>query len=269
MIDEGTTLIASALARGPAGPYQVQAAIAAIHDEAPHAEDTDWGQIVVLYETLEVIAPNPMVTLNRAVAVAMVRGPGAGLELLAPLEDDPRMAGHHRLHAVRAHLLERAGDTAAATAEYRMAARLTTSLPERRYLGAQAARLAGGRSRRVSRARPIAPARRARSRPSAASLLESAEHAPAVGMALERERATEPQITPRFDEPAAQVRAIGEACHRVSSEAGYTRGGQPCGRSPAAISFVPIARSVSCSPDVAAMIRASPRSAPSARRSSR
>ena len=89
------------------------------------------------------IAPNPMVTLNRAVAVAMVRGPGAGLELLATLEADPRMAGHHRLHAVRAHLLERAGDTEAATAEYRTAARLTTSLPERRYLEAQAARLAG------------------------------------------------------------------------------------------------------------------------------
>ena len=102
MIDEGTALITSALARGPAGPYQVQAAIAAIHDEAPRAEDTDWGQILVLYETLEVIAPNPMVTLNRAVAVAMVRGPGAGLELLATLEADPRMAGHHRLHAVRA-----------------------------------------------------------------------------------------------------------------------------------------------------------------------
>ena len=110
MIDEGTALIAAALARGPAGPYQVQAAIAAIHDEAARAEDTDWGQILVLYETLEVIAPNPMVTLNRAVAVAMVRGPAAGLELLATLEADPRMAGHHRLHAVRAHLLERAGD---------------------------------------------------------------------------------------------------------------------------------------------------------------
>ena len=143
MIDEGTALITAALAQGPAGPYQVQAAIAAIHDEAARAEDTDWGQILVLYETLEVIAPNPMVTLNRAVAVAMVRGPAAGLELLATLEADPRMAGHHRLHAVRAHLLERAGDRRAATAEYRTAARLTTSLPERRYLETQAARLAG------------------------------------------------------------------------------------------------------------------------------
>ena len=143
MIEEGTALIAAALARGPAGPYQVQAAIAAIHAEATRAEDTDWGQILVLYETLEVIAPNPMVTLNRAVAVAMVRGPAAGLELLETLEADPRMAGHHRLHAVRAHLLERAGDTGAATAEYRTAARLTTSLPERRYLETQAARLAG------------------------------------------------------------------------------------------------------------------------------
>jgi RNA polymerase sigma factor (sigma-70 family) len=143
MIDEGTALIAAALARGPAGPYQVQAAIAAIHDEAPRAEDTDWGQILVLYETLEVIAPNPMVTLNRAVAAAMVRGPTAGLEVLATLEADPRMAGHHRLHAVRAHLLERAGDPTAATAEYRTAARLTTSLPERRYLETQATRLGG------------------------------------------------------------------------------------------------------------------------------
>jgi RNA polymerase sigma factor (sigma-70 family) len=143
MIDEGTALITSALARGPVGPYQVQAAIAAIHDEAPLAEDTDWGQILVLYETLEVVAPNPMVTLNRAVAVAMVRGPRAGLELLAPLDGDPRLAGHHRLHAVRAHLLERAGDSAAATAEYRTAARLTSSLPERRYLETQAARLGG------------------------------------------------------------------------------------------------------------------------------
>ena len=143
MIDEGTALVTSALDRGPVGPYQVQAAIAAIHDEAPLAEDTDWGQILVLYETLEVVAPNPMVTLNRAVAVAMVRGPRAGLELLAPLDGDPRLAGHHRLHAVRAHLLERAGDSAAATAEYRTAARLTSSLPERRYLETQAARLGG------------------------------------------------------------------------------------------------------------------------------
>ena len=142
LIDEGTALIAAALARGPAGPYQVQAAIAAIHDEAARADDTDWGQILVLYETLDVIAPNPMVTLNRAVAVAMVHGPAAGLDLLAALEADPRMAGHHRLHAVRAHLLERSGDREAATATYRAAARLTTSLPERRYLEEQAARLA-------------------------------------------------------------------------------------------------------------------------------
>ena len=134
-------LIASALARGPAGPYQIQAAIAAVHDEVMRAEDTDWGQILVLYEKLAVITPNPMVTLNRAVAVAMVRGPAAGLDLLAALEADPRMAGHHRLHAVRAHLLERSGDRGAATAEYRTAARLTSSLPERRYLEAQAARL--------------------------------------------------------------------------------------------------------------------------------
>ena len=143
MIAEGKALVAVALERGPAGPYQVQAAIAALHDEAARAGDTDWAQILVLYDLLETLSPNPMVTLNRAVAVAMVHGPLAGLELLATLDEDPRMAGHHRLHAVRAHLLEQAGDPAPAIAEYRTAARLTTSLPERRYLEAQAARLGG------------------------------------------------------------------------------------------------------------------------------
>jgi RNA polymerase sigma factor (sigma-70 family) len=143
MIAEGTALVGVALERGPAGPYQVQAAIAALHDEAARAEDTDWAQILVLYDLLETLSPNPMVTLNRAVAVAMVHGPVAGLELLATLDEDPRLAGHHRLHAVRAHLLEQAGDAAPAIAEYRAAARLTTSLPERRYLDAQAARLGG------------------------------------------------------------------------------------------------------------------------------
>jgi RNA polymerase sigma factor (sigma-70 family) len=144
MIGEGTALVRSTLERSPIGPYQVQAAIAAIHDEAPRAEDTDWRQILVLYDLLEVLAPNPMVTLNRAVAVAMVDGPAAGLEVLATLDDDPRMTDHHRLHAVRAHLLERAGRADAAVAAYRRAARLTSSLPERRYLEAQAARAAPG-----------------------------------------------------------------------------------------------------------------------------
>ena len=143
LIAEGTSLVDAALERGPAGPYQVQAAIAAVHDQAARPEDTDWPQILALYDLLETLAPNPMVTLNRAVAVAMVRGPRDGLEVLATLDADPRMAGHHRLYAVRAHLLERAGEPGAAMAAYREAARLTSSLPERRYLDAQAARLSG------------------------------------------------------------------------------------------------------------------------------
>jgi RNA polymerase sigma factor (sigma-70 family) len=141
MIAEGTTLVRAALERGPAGPYQVQAAIAALHDEAKRAEDTDWPQILVLYELLEALAPNPMVTLNRAVALAEVRGPQEGLGLLATLDSDPRLAGNHRLPAVRAHLLERAGEAAAAVEAYRLAARTTSSLPERRYLTARADRL--------------------------------------------------------------------------------------------------------------------------------
>jgi len=140
-IEEGVALITDTLSRAPIGPYQLQAAIAAVHDEAARAEETDWPQILVLYELLEGLAPNPMVTLNRIVAVAMVRGAPAGLDLLATLEVDERMAGHHRLDAVRAHLLEMAGDRAAARASYRTAARLTTSLPEQRYLEARAARL--------------------------------------------------------------------------------------------------------------------------------
>jgi RNA polymerase sigma factor (sigma-70 family) len=142
-IEEGTALITAALANATLGPYQLQAAIAAVHDEAARAEDTDWPQIVALYQLLARVAPNPMVTLNHAVAVAMVDGPRAGLDLLATLDDDERVAGHHRLGAVRAHLLEMAGDHAAARAGYLTAARRTTSLPERRYLEARAARLAG------------------------------------------------------------------------------------------------------------------------------
>jgi RNA polymerase sigma factor (sigma-70 family) len=144
-IDEGIALITGALTRSPPGPYQLQAAIAAVHAEAPRAEDTDWRQILALYRLLSNIAPNPMVTLNEAAAVAMVDGPRAGLALLAPLDDDERTAGHHRLAAVRAHLLELADEPAAAREAYREAARRTTSLPERRYLEARAARLAGGR----------------------------------------------------------------------------------------------------------------------------
>lgn len=140
-IDEGVALVTAALKASPLGPYQVQAAIAAVHAEAPRSEDTDWPQIVALYGLLERLSPSPMVALNRAVAVAMAQGPEAGLELLAELGDDDRIAEHHRLAAVRAHLHEMAGDTDAAKAGYRDAARRTTSLPERTYLDARAARL--------------------------------------------------------------------------------------------------------------------------------
>jgi RNA polymerase sigma factor (sigma-70 family) len=140
-IREGIALISGALADGPLGPYRLQAAIAAVHAEAQSAEDTDWREILALYELLEAIAPNPMVTLNRAVALGMARGPRAGLALIAKLDADGRVAGHHRLHAVRAHLLEQAGDAEAAEVAYREAARRTTSLPERRYLEARAARI--------------------------------------------------------------------------------------------------------------------------------
>jgi predicted RNA polymerase sigma factor len=127
------------------GPYQLQAAIAAVHAEAERAEDTDWPQIVVLYRLLERFLPNPIVTVNHAVAVAMVDGPQAGLDLLATLDGDERIAGHHRLLAVRAHLMEMAGDSAGARECYREAARRTTSLPERRYLEGRAARAADNR----------------------------------------------------------------------------------------------------------------------------
>jgi RNA polymerase sigma factor (sigma-70 family) len=142
-IEEGTALITDALAHAPLGPYQLQAAIAAVHDEAASAADTDWPQILALYELLARVAPNPMVTLNHAVAVAMVHGPRAGLDLLATLDDDDRVATHHRLDAVRAHLLEMTGDHAAARDGYRAAARRTTSIPEQRFLEARAARLTG------------------------------------------------------------------------------------------------------------------------------
>jgi RNA polymerase sigma factor (sigma-70 family) len=148
-IREGVELVTGALARAPIGPYQVQAAIAAVHDEAPRAADTDWPQILALYELLERIAPNPMVTLNHAVAAAMVHGPQAGLGLLAALDADERMARHHRLHAVRAHLQEMSGDHEAARAGYQLAARRATSLPEQRYLDARAARLTPGSGMRL------------------------------------------------------------------------------------------------------------------------
>ena len=144
-IAEGVALITEALPRGPTGPYQLQAAIAAVHDEAPSAKATDWPQIVALYELLlRQTSDNPVVALNHTVAVAMARGPHEGLDLLGKLEADERIADDHRLHAVRAHLLEMAGDRAGARDAYEAAARRTTNLPQRRYLHGRAARLAGG-----------------------------------------------------------------------------------------------------------------------------
>jgi predicted RNA polymerase sigma factor len=141
-IAEGVALITDALARGPVGPYQLQAAIAAIHDEAPSEEETDWPQIVALYELLLARTENPMIALNHAVAVAMAQGAQAGLELLQGVAQDPRIAGDHRFHAVRGHLLERSGEPEAARAAYEEAARRTGSLPQQRYLYHRANRLA-------------------------------------------------------------------------------------------------------------------------------
>jgi RNA polymerase sigma factor (sigma-70 family) len=140
-IEEGVALVTRTLGTTFVGPYQLQAAIAAIHDEAASADETDWPQILALYEVLEQVAPGPVVTLNRAVAVAMVDGPRAGLAVLGTLDDDQRMANTHRLEAVRAHLLEMAGDVRGARASYRLAAMKTASVPEQRYLALRAARL--------------------------------------------------------------------------------------------------------------------------------
>jgi RNA polymerase sigma factor (sigma-70 family) len=142
-ISEGIELLTAALARGSVGLYQLQAAIAAVHDEAERAEDTDWPQILALYELLNRVSSGPMVTLNHAIAAAMVHGPAEGLQLLRALDTDPRLASHYRLDAVRAHLLEQTGDNEAAIKHYRLAAAGTTSIPERIYLMTQAARLAG------------------------------------------------------------------------------------------------------------------------------
>jgi RNA polymerase sigma factor (sigma-70 family) len=143
-IAEGIELLTAALSKGRIGTYQLQAAIAAVHDEAPRPEDTDWPQILALYEQLKRISNNPMVTLNHAIAVAMVHGPRNGLDLLKPLDDDARVAAQHRLPAVRGHLLEMAGDREAAIAQYRLAASRTTSIPERNYLMTQVAKLSEG-----------------------------------------------------------------------------------------------------------------------------
>ncbi len=139
-IAEGVGLLSHTLASTPVGPYQLQAAIAALHDEAPRPEDTDWPQILELYELLHIVAPGPMVTLNRIVAVAMVHGPEAALRQLSDAETDPALAGHHRVDAVRAHLLDIAGEHDAARTNYELAARRTLSLPEQRYLRSRASR---------------------------------------------------------------------------------------------------------------------------------
>lgn len=140
-IAEGVALLSAALPKGSVGPYQLQAAIAAVHDEAARAEDTDWPQILALYDLLRHMSDNPMVMLSHAIAAAMVHGPRKGLELLDHLDDDSRLKDHHRLDAVRGHLLEMAGDLESATDHYRAAAGKTANLPERNYLLTQAARL--------------------------------------------------------------------------------------------------------------------------------
>ena len=137
----GSALVTETLSSKALGPYQLQAAIAAVHDEAPTAADTDWRQIVVLYDLLERVSPNPIVSLNRAVAVAMAGSPADGLAVVERLAADRRLSDHHRLHAVRGHLLEMSGDPGGAQVSYRRAAQLTTSLPEQRYLIERAERL--------------------------------------------------------------------------------------------------------------------------------
>jgi RNA polymerase sigma factor (sigma-70 family) len=141
LIDEGIGLAKTSLASPVLGPYQLQAAIAATHADAATAAETNWRQVHALYLILERIAPNPMVTLNRAIALAEIDGPPAGLDLLSTLDGDERMDGHHRLLAVRAHLLEKAGDPAAAYELYRRAAKSTASIAERRYLESRASRV--------------------------------------------------------------------------------------------------------------------------------
>ncbi len=141
-IAEGTALLTAALPKGSVGPYQLQAAIAAVHDEATRPEDTDWPQILALYELPKGMLDSPMVSLNHAIAAAMVHGPQEGLRLLDALQGEVRIAEHHRMDAVRAHLLEMAGDSQAAVKYYRKAASKTVNLPERTYLLMQAARLA-------------------------------------------------------------------------------------------------------------------------------
>ena len=158
LIDEGMELVKASLAGPALGPYQLQAAIAATHADAATAEETNWPQVHALYLILERIAPNPMVTLNRAIALAETEGPLAGLTLLSTLDSDQRMAGHHRLLSVRAHLLEKAGDTAGAHDHYRRAAKATASIAEQRYLESRASRVRS--QMRVTHALVLRPTRR-------------------------------------------------------------------------------------------------------------
>ena len=143
LVDEGVQLVTLALAKGRVGAYQLQAAIAAVHDEATSTEDTDWAQVLALYESLDRVSPNPMATINRCVAVGMVHGPLAGLDLLATVEGDRRVADHHLVYAVRGHLLDIAGRPEAAARAFEVAARRTASLPEKRFLRQRASECAG------------------------------------------------------------------------------------------------------------------------------
>ncbi len=158
-IDEGTALVAAALEHGPIGPYQLQAAIAALHDEAESAETTDWPKVAALYGLLLRLDDNPVVALNHAVAVSMVAGPQAGLELLQRLGTDPRAKADRRFHAVRGHLLEKAGNADDALEAYRAAAHVATNLRHQRYLNRQVARLERTRAPKVTLRRTPVPAR--------------------------------------------------------------------------------------------------------------
>ena len=144
LVQEGVALVWNAMAKGRIGPYQLQAAIAALHDQAKTTDETDWSQIEALYGLLQRMSDNPMIALNRAVATAMVEGPEAGLRLINSIAQDERLKGHYRVDAVRAHLYERAGQRDLALVHYRRAAEGTVSLPERNYLLGKAARVSSG-----------------------------------------------------------------------------------------------------------------------------
>src|SRR5262249_4609399 len=149
LIAEGLAYVSAALTRGEMGVYQLQAAIAAVHDQAPRAEDTDWSAVLGYYGVLMDLTDNPMIALNHAIASAMVHGPEAGLELLNALDADRRIAGHYRLDAVRGHLREKMGDFDRAIAHYRAAAERTSNSPERNYLASKAVQLAEQQRRRL------------------------------------------------------------------------------------------------------------------------